>query len=56
MESINKDIKTILVGTYTSPENKSAGIYVYHFNTSDGTLKLISESPFNENPSFLAVN
>lgn len=56
MESINKDIKNILVGTYTSPENKSAGIYVYHFNTSDGTLKLISESPFNENPSFLAVN
>jgi 6-phosphogluconolactonase (cycloisomerase 2 family) len=45
MESINKDIKTVLVGTYTSTENKSAGIYVYHFNTLDGTLKLISESP-----------
>jgi 6-phosphogluconolactonase len=56
MESINKDIKTVLVGTYTSPENKSAGIYVYHFNTADGSLKLISESPKTENPSFLAVN
>jgi len=43
----------LLVGTYDSP--KSEGIYVYKFNSSDGSAKEISHVK-TSNPSFLAVS
>jgi 6-phosphogluconolactonase len=43
----------LLVGTYDSPE--SNGIYVYDFNSADGSAKKISETPVS-NPSFLCVS
>lgn len=42
----------LLVGTYDSP--KSEGIYVYKFNSTDGSVKEISHVK-TSNPSFLAV-
>jgi 6-phosphogluconolactonase len=43
----------LLVGTYDSP--KSEGIYVYRFNSNDGTAKNVSHIK-TSNPSFLAVS
>ncbi len=43
----------LLVGTYDSP--KSEGIYVYKFNSSDGSAKEISHVK-TSNPSFLAIS
>jgi 6-phosphogluconolactonase len=43
----------LLVGTYDSP--KSEGIYVYKFNSNDGSVKEISHVK-TSNPSFLAVS
>lgn len=43
----------LLVGTYTG--GKSKGIYVYEFNTDDGTSKPV-DSIATSNPSFLAVS
>jgi 6-phosphogluconolactonase len=43
----------MLVGTYDSP--KSEGIYVYDFNTSDGSAKELSHIK-TSNPSFLTVS
>jgi 6-phosphogluconolactonase len=43
----------MLIGTYDSP--KSEGIYVYDFNTVDGTTILLSKIK-TSNPSFLAVS
>lgn len=43
----------LLVGTYDSP--KSEGIYVYRFNSKDGTASAISHVK-TSNPSFLAVS
>lgn len=43
----------LVVGTYDSP--KSEGIYVYRFNSSDGSIKEISRIAAS-NPSFLAVS
>ncbi|NOT51118.1 MAG: lactonase family protein [Chitinophagaceae bacterium] len=43
----------LLVGTYDSP--KSEGIYVYKFNSSDGSTTEISHVKIS-NPSFLAVS
>jgi 6-phosphogluconolactonase len=43
----------LLVGTYDSP--KSEGIYVYKFNSNDGSVKKVSHTK-TPNPSFLAVS
>ncbi|MFT3824064.1 MAG: lactonase family protein [Chitinophagaceae bacterium] len=43
----------MLAGTYTS--GKSKGIYVYKFNTADGSVEEISTASAS-NPSFLAVS
>src|SRR5437868_6425333 len=43
----------LLAGTYTS--GKSKGIYVYNFNSSDGSARLI-DSISSPNPSYLAVS
>ncbi len=43
----------MIVGTYDSP--KSEGIYVYKFNSSDGSVKKISHIK-TSNPSFLAIS
>lgn len=43
----------LVVGTYDSP--KSEGIYVYKFNSNDGTAKEISHVK-TANPSFLAIS
>jgi 6-phosphogluconolactonase len=43
----------LLTGTYTS--GKSEGIYVYEFNSSDGTVKPVSSVKIS-NPSFVAVS
>lgn len=43
----------LLVGTYTT--SKSKGIYVYEFNSKDGSSKLI-DSVETVNPSYLAVS
>src|SRR5258706_373178 len=43
----------LLVGTYDSP--KSEGIYVYKFNSNDGSVKEISHVK-TSNPSFLAIS
>ena len=43
----------LLVGTYDSP--KSEGIYVYKFNSIDGSVKEISHIK-TSNPSFLAIS
>ena len=43
----------MIVGTYDSP--KSEGIYVYKFNSADGSVKEISHVK-NPNPSFVAVS
>ncbi|MFL5738888.1 MAG: lactonase family protein [Flavisolibacter sp.] len=43
----------MLVGTYTN--TTSAGIYVYDFNSSDGSSRLI-DSARTSNPSYLAVS
>ena len=45
----------LLVGTYTKPKNKGEGIYVYRFNSNDGSAKLISKIE-TENPSYLTVS
>lgn len=43
----------MLIGTYNSP--KSEGIYVYKFNSNDGSAKPVSQIKAS-NPSFLAVS
>jgi 6-phosphogluconolactonase len=43
----------LLVGTYTS--GKSKGIYVYDFNSKNGSAKIV-DSIATSNPSFLAVS
>jgi 6-phosphogluconolactonase len=43
----------LLSGTYTS--TKSEGIYVYRFNSTDGTAKAISQVKIS-NPSFIAIS
>jgi 6-phosphogluconolactonase len=43
----------LITGTYTS--GKSQGIYVYQFNSADGTSKAVSEVKIS-NPSFVAVS
>jgi len=43
----------LVTGTYTS--GKSEGIYVYQFNSADGTAKAISQVKIS-NPSFVAVS
>jgi len=42
----------LLIGTYTS--GKSEGIYVYNFNTKDGSCSLANKAK-TSNPSYLAV-
>mgnify|MGYP001141261835 FL=1 len=42
----------MIVGTYTS--GKSEGIYVYDFNSADGTYKELSHVK-TSNPSYIAV-
>ena len=44
---------TMLVGTYDSP--KSEGIYIYKFNSNDGTAKELSHTK-TSNPSFIDVS
>ena len=43
----------LLTGTYTSPN--SEGIYVYRFNSADGSAKEVSHVKIS-NPSFVAVS
>ncbi len=43
----------LLTGTYTSA--KSEGIYVYRFNSSDGTAQAVSQVKIS-NPSFVAIS
>ena len=43
----------LVTGTYTS--DKSEGIYVYRFNSNDGTAKAVSSVKIS-NPSFVAVS
>ncbi len=43
----------LLVGTYDSP--KSEGVYVYKFNSSDGSAKAVSHIK-TSNPSFITVS
>ena len=43
----------LVTGTYTS--GKSEGIYVYQFNSTDGTAKPVSQVKIS-NPSFIAVS
>lgn len=43
----------LLTGTYTS--GKSEGIYVYRFNTGDGTVEAVSSMQLS-NPSFITVS
>lgn len=43
----------LLIGTYDSP--KSEGIYVYQFNTGDGSATAVSHIK-TSNPSFLAIS
>lgn len=43
----------MLIGTYTS--GKSEGIYVYKFNTEDGSVVPVSVAKGIKNPSFIAV-
>ena len=44
----------LLVGTYTS-SGKSEGIYVYDFNSANGTAKEVSHIK-TSNPSFVVVS
>ncbi len=44
----------LYVGAYT--QNEEEGISLYHFNGSDGSLKLISIANGVVNPSYLAIN
>lgn len=43
----------MIVGTYDSP--KSDGIYVFRFNSTDGTAREIGHAP-SSNPSFLTIS
>ena len=43
----------MIVGTYDSP--KSEGIYIYKFNSEDGSVKQVSQVK-TSNPSFLAIS
>lgn len=51
--SIKAQNTYLLVGTYDSP--KSEGIYVYSFNSKDGSAKVVSHIK-TSNPSFLAIS
>lgn len=42
----------LLAGTYNSP--KSEGVYIYNFNSADGTVKKINHAK-TSNPSFVAI-
>jgi 6-phosphogluconolactonase len=44
----------LYVGAYT--QNEEEGISLYHFNSSDGSLELISIAKGVVNPSYLAIN
>ncbi|MFK7819716.1 MAG: lactonase family protein, partial [Planctomycetaceae bacterium] len=46
----------VYVGTYTSGESQSEGIYHALFNSERGSLNLIGLAAKAENPSFLAVH
>ena len=48
------DESYLLVGTYTSA--KSDGIYVYKFNSADGSFTPVSNASGAKNPSYLAVS
>ena len=44
----------LFVGTYA--KDTESGIYLYRFNTMDGSASLVKEVPGIENPSYLAVS
>ncbi len=44
----------LFVGTYTKKDSK--GIYVWRFNSQDGTLRPLGLAAQTENPSFLAIH
>lgn len=50
-EELNHEL-TMVVGTYTTGDSKSKGIYSFRFNEDDGTATLLSEVAI-ENPSYL---
>ena len=54
MLSAQKNESYLLVGTYTSA--KSDGIYVYKFNSADGSFTPVSNASGAKNPSYLAVS
>lgn len=50
-EELNHEL-TMVVGTYTTGDSKSKGIYSFRFNEDDGTVTPLSEVAI-ENPSYL---
>ncbi len=48
----------LYVGTYTTPETKSEGVYVYRFNAATGEIKALSKGSLAKSPSpaFLAID
>lgn len=44
----------LFVGTYTS--ESSEGIYVYKFNSTDGSIRYVSKATGISNPSYLAIS
>jgi 6-phosphogluconolactonase (cycloisomerase 2 family) len=55
VEQINNDELFLLVGTYTSGNSASRGIYVYRFNVETGESEYVSMAEVS-NPSFLTVS
>lgn len=45
----------LLVGTYTTPKGKGEGIYVYQFNSNNGTATYVGYVKTN-NPSYLVIS
>jgi 6-phosphogluconolactonase len=46
----------LYIGTYTTPETKSEGIYIYRFSAATGELKPFSVAKSNASPAFLAID
>jgi 6-phosphogluconolactonase len=55
---INVTSKTrVFLGTYTTEENKSQGIYIYDLDETTGKLtNLVGSGPLIDNPSFLTIS
>jgi 6-phosphogluconolactonase len=51
-----KKVVRAFIGTYTSTENQSKGLYVYEYDEVSGKLGQVVTTTFTESPSYLTFD